>query len=157
MMRCSVANAVTSYAAYLADAFRPVKLTVFYPHPGDSLATAHVLGATALLLCVTAFVIGVRRRHPEAVVGWLWFIGMLVPVIGLVQVGQAARADRYSYLPLIGLSVPLVWGAAAVAARGRGLRVLVAGISVAVLLALGVATHLQAQRWSDRKRSGMCG
>jgi len=144
-------NATTAYAAYLADAFWPVNLAVFYPHPGDTLSTAHVLGSTALLLCVTAFSLAVQRRHPEAVVGWLWFVGMLVPVIGLVQVGQAARADRYSYLPLIGLSLPLVWGAAGIAARGRNLRILVAGISVASLVALGTATHLQARRWSDTR------
>ena len=146
-----LANAVTAYVDFLADAFRPVGLAVFYPHPADTLATAHVLGAAGLLLCVTAFAFIVRRRRPEIAVGWFWFVGTLVPVIGLVQVGQAARADRYTYLPLIGLSLPLVWAAAGVAARGRGIRLLVAGISVAVLLVLGVATHHQAQRWRDSR------
>jgi tetratricopeptide (TPR) repeat protein len=146
-----LANSVTAYVDFLADAFRPMGLAVFYPHPVDSLATAHVLGAAGLLLCVTALAFIVRRRHPEIAVGWFWFVGTLVPVIGLVQVGQAARADRYTYLPLIGLSLPLVWAAAGVAARGRGLRLLVAGLSVAVLLTLGVATHFQARSWHDSR------
>jgi tetratricopeptide (TPR) repeat protein len=146
-----LANAVTAYVDFLTDAFLPVGLAVFYPHPVGSLATAHVLGAAGLLLCVTALAFMVRRRHPEIPVGWLWFIGMLVPVIGLVQVGQAARADRYTYLPLIGLSLPLVWAAAGVAARGRGFRLLVAGLSVAALFALGITTHFQARRWHDSR------
>jgi len=146
-----IANALSAYVDYLADAFRPVGLSVFYPHPADSLATLHVLGAAALLLCLTALAIRLRRRHPEAAVGWFWFIGTLVPVIGLVQVGQAARADRYTYLPLIGLSLPLVWSAAGIAARGRGHRVLVASLSVAVLVVLGVMTNLQARHWYDSR------
>ncbi|MBW2665268.1 MAG: tetratricopeptide repeat protein [Deltaproteobacteria bacterium] len=146
-----LANAVTAYVDFLVDAFRPVGLAVFYPHPAGSFTTAHVLGAAGLLLCVTALAFILRRRHPEIAVGWFWFIGTLVPVIGLVQVGQAARADRYTYLPLIGLSLPLVWAAAGLAARGRGFRLLVAGLSITALFALGVTTHLQARRWHDSR------
>jgi tetratricopeptide (TPR) repeat protein len=146
-----LANAVTAYAAYLADAFWPVGLAVFYPHPGDALTAAQVSGAAALLACVTAVAFALRRRHPEVAVGWLWFVGMLVPVIGLVQVGQAARADRYSYLPLIGLSLPIVWAVARFGSRGRAARALAVGGVLVVLLALGVATHRQVERWRDSR------
>jgi tetratricopeptide (TPR) repeat protein len=142
-----VANALDSYVAYGIDALWPVGLSVFYPHPGETLAAARVVAAAAVLAAISVAALALRRRHPEFPVGWFWYLGVLVPVIGLVQVGQAARADRYTYLPLIGLSLPLVWALAALAHRGRSLRaVVVAGVLIA-LTALGVATHTQASRW----------
>jgi tetratricopeptide (TPR) repeat protein len=152
-----IENALSAYVAYLGDAFHPVGLSVFYPHPVASFEAAHLpgashlLGAAALLLCLTALAFSLRRRHPEAAVGWFWFIGTLVPVIGLVQVGQAARADRYTYLPLIGLSLPVVWAAAGFAARGRRHQLLAAGLSAAVLVALAATTHVQARHWYDSR------
>jgi tetratricopeptide (TPR) repeat protein len=144
-----VANAITSYTAYLADVFRPLGLAVFYPHPGPALGAGRVMGSAALLVGVTAAALAVRRRFPEFAVGWFWFVGMLVPVIGLVQVGQAARADRYTYLPLIGLCLPIAFALAGIARRGRGWRTGVAGLSLAVLFALGIGTHRQVERWRD--------
>jgi tetratricopeptide (TPR) repeat protein len=144
-----IGNAFSAYAAYVADAFWPSGLAVFYPHPGHSLATGRAVAAGAALLAVSVGALLLLRRHPEAAVGWFWFLGMLVPVIGLVQVGQAARADRYMYLPLIGLSIPVAWAAAAVAARGRAARGAVVALMLAALTALGVGTHVQARRWRD--------
>jgi tetratricopeptide (TPR) repeat protein len=126
-----------------------VDLAVFYPHPGSALETWRAIAAAGFLLAASVGALLVRRRHPEYAVGWFWYLGMLVPVIGLMQVGQAARADRYTYLPLIGLSIPVVWGAAAVAMRGRAARAVVAIAAIAAVAALGVSAHAQARRWRD--------
>jgi tetratricopeptide (TPR) repeat protein len=142
-------NALDSYTAYIADAFWPANLSVFYPHPGITLETWRVVVSAAALSFASAGALLLRRRHPEAAVGWFWFLGVLVPVIGLVQVGQAARADRYSYLPLIGLSLPVAWAAAAVASRGRVARALVVGLVLTALVALGVSAQAQVGRWRD--------
>jgi tetratricopeptide (TPR) repeat protein len=126
-----------------------VDLAVFYPHPGAALETWRAVAAAGFLLAASVGALLVRRRHPEYAVGWFWYLGVLVPVIGLVQVGQAARADRYTYLPLIGLSVAVVWGAATVAMRGRVARAVVATVAVAAVAALGVSAHAQVKRWRD--------
>jgi len=144
-----IGNALDSWLTYGVDAFWPVGLSVFYPHPGGSLATGRVVTAAGILLAVTVAALALLRRRPEVAVGWFWYLGVLVPVIGLVQVGQAARADRYTYLPLIGLSLPLVWAAASVASRSRTARALVVGVTLAALTALGFSTHGQVQRWRD--------
>ena len=107
-----IANALVSYVAYLGQFFCPAGLAAFYPHPEDGLPTWKIVGALVVLGGVSfAAWIG-RRRFPCLLVGWLWYLGMLVPVIGLVQVGDQARADRYTYLPGIGLCLALAWGMA---------------------------------------------
>jgi tetratricopeptide (TPR) repeat protein len=104
-----VANAVVSYVHYILDMFWPSHLSVLYPHPG-TWPTLQVAASAVLLLIVTATVIFSFRKHPYLPFGWFWFLGMLVPAIGIVQVGIQCRADRYTYLPLVGLFVMLVWG-----------------------------------------------
>jgi tetratricopeptide (TPR) repeat protein len=108
-----VANAVVSYARYLGKTFWPVNLSVLYPHPGHWPAWC-VGASTVLLLAIFAGVLILARQRPYLAVGWFWFVGILAPVIGLVQVGTQSMADRYMYLPLIGLSVAAVWGVAGV-------------------------------------------
>jgi tetratricopeptide (TPR) repeat protein len=144
-----IGNALTSYVAYVGDAFWPTGLAVFYPHPGHALETWRAVAAGCVLLAASVGALLVRRRHPEVAVGWFWYLGVLVPVIGLVQVGQAARADRYTYLPLIGLSIPVVWAAATAASRGRTARALAVALALAAVAALGVSSHAQARRWRD--------
>jgi tetratricopeptide (TPR) repeat protein len=104
-----IANAFVSYIIYIAKTIWPVNLAVFYPHPG-SLPLWQVLGAVLLLIAVTISVIRTAKRFPYLTMGWLWFTGTLVPVIGIVQVGNQAMADRYTYIPLIGLFVMAAWG-----------------------------------------------
>ncbi|MDB6016914.1 MAG: Tetratricopeptide 2 repeat protein [Pedosphaera sp.] len=103
------ANALISYIRYLRKMIWPTDLAVFYPHLQNWTAL-EVTGAILLLLGVTIAVIGGRRRQPWLLVGWLWFLGTLVPVIGLVQVGMQSMADRYTYVPLIGIFIMLAWG-----------------------------------------------
>ncbi|HAJ26671.1 MAG TPA: hypothetical protein DCG53_05410 [Syntrophus sp. (in: bacteria)] len=103
-------NALVSYVSYLGKMLWPVNLAVFYPHPLDSLALWKVLGAAGLLIAVSAAVIRKGRRHPYLITGWFWYLGTLIPVIGLVQVGVQAMADRYTYIPLIGIFIMIAWG-----------------------------------------------
>jgi protein O-mannosyl-transferase len=103
-------NALVSYCRYLGKLCWPLDLAVFYPHPGH-WPTGKVMLAGGLIFCLTVLVWTWRHRAPYSLTGWLWFIGMLVPVIGFVQVGDQAMADRYTYLPSIGLAIFAVWGA----------------------------------------------
>lgn len=143
-----VANAVVSYARYLGKTFWPQDLSVLYPHPGH-WPVWQVAAAVALLVCVTLVVILLRRPMPFAVVGWLWFVGMLVPVIGLVQVGIQSMADRYTYLPSVGILIALVWGVGAAVERWPKLRV-ASGVAAALAVgACGVLTAMQAGIWAN--------
>jgi protein O-mannosyl-transferase len=108
-------NALVSYVAYLGQSVWPADLAVFYPHPGTALPALKVVGSLLLLAGISAGAMACWRRIPCLIVGWLWYLGMLVPVIGLVQVGMQAQADRYMYLPQIGLSIGLAWGVMRVA------------------------------------------
>ncbi len=143
-----VANAFVACALYLRNTFWPAGLAVFYPHPGRWPAPA--VAASALLvaaLCVAA--VRAARIHPFITTGWFWFLGMLVPVIGLVQVGGQSHADRYAYLPHVGLFVALAWGAAALARRWRAPPAALAVAAVLPLLACAVATRAQLHHWRD--------
>ena len=105
-------NAIYAYAMYVWKAFWPAWLGLFYPHPGANLAMWRLALAALFLCSVSAVVWWQRNARPYLITGWLWFLGTLVPVIGLVQVGEQAIADRYAYVPLIGIFVMAVWGAA---------------------------------------------
>ena len=111
-----LAHVPLAYGHYLQTMILPRHLAVYYPYE-RTIHVAGLVGVTAVLGLITALAIGFARRIPYLIVGWLWYLGMLVPVIGLVQVGDQAWADRYTYLPLIGLFVVLVWGGADLAAR----------------------------------------
>jgi len=144
-----VENALVSYAAYLGGFFYPVGLAVFYPHPGDGLPAWKVVGAALLLIGLSAACWAWRKKRPCLPVGWFWYLGMLVPVIGLVQVGQQAMADRYTYLPQIGLAVAIAWGLqGAPAARPR--RAWILGTAAAlVLIVLLFCARRQTSFWRD--------
>jgi tetratricopeptide (TPR) repeat protein len=153
-----LAHAAVAPFAYLALALWPSRLSVLYPHPyapelgGDPWATSTVVASTAALIAITAAVVAARRR-PYLAVGWLWFVGTLVPVIGLVQVGPQGLADRYTYVPLIGPFIALAWGARdAVAALGAGrpaVRIAASALAVAVLVTAGAVSHARARVWRD--------
>lgn len=141
-------NAVVAYATYLWKMIWPLRLAPIYPHPGDSLAVWKVVISALVLLAVTAVVLRFRSRR-YLLTGWLWFLGTLVPVIGLVQVGDQAMADRYAYIPLVGIFVMIAWGAADLAdSRQIGVtaRLLPAAC---ILLALSFATNRQLGYWSS--------
>jgi Tfp pilus assembly protein PilF len=133
---------------YLGNAFWPVKLGVLYPHPGVSLPTWEVLASAASLLLVTVLVLH-WRNHRYLVVGWFWFLGALVPVIGIVQVGVQAIADRYAYLPYIGLFVCVVWGLAETAREWKIPAAWLGVLALLVLVTLGVLSRRQLAYWHD--------
>ncbi len=142
-----VANAIYAYAMYLWKMVWPAKLAPLYPHPGDSLATWRVMLAAVVLIAITAVSLKYRGRR-YLIVGWLWFLGTLVPVIGLVQVGEAAMADRYAYIPLIGIFVMIAFGVADwAAAKDRSLWLVAS--SAVVLALLSFATHRQLDYWQS--------
>src|SRR5664280_2824112 len=141
-------NATVSYARYVGKAFWPSRLALFYPHPGASLKTWQILAALVSLLAVTALVI-IQRRRRYLVVGWLWFVGTLVPMIGLIQVGVQAMADRYAYLPFIGLFIMICWGVADWSEQRHISPAWLASVSIAALLALTVVARVQLDRWND--------
>ena len=148
-VKIRIANALVSYVSYIGQMVWPRGLAVFYPHPGTHLPGWHAVGAGLLLACISIAVIRAARRHPYLAVGWLWYLGTLVPVIGLVQVGAQAMADRYTYVPLIGLFVIIAWSIPDLLA-GNHYRKIVLSMAVGtVLLALTVSSWLQVQHWKN--------
>jgi len=144
-----VGNVLTSFAVYPAQIVWPTGLAPFYPFPLEGPSPALAATGGAVLVVVTAAAFRLARRAPYFVVGWLWFVGMLVPVIGLLQVGLQAHADRYMYLPLIGLSIALAWGVPDALGRWRAARRLLPAAACATIAALAAGAHLQVAVWRD--------
>jgi len=141
-------NALVSYARYLGNAFWPSRLGLFYPYPLKPYPVWQVCGAACILLAITlAVALAYRRRY--LTVGWLWFLGTLVPMIGMVQVGTQAMADRYAYLSFVGLFIMVCWLVAEWAAQMRLSPVLLRTASVVVLFALALVSHRQVSFWTD--------
>jgi tetratricopeptide (TPR) repeat protein len=143
-----LANASTAYATYLEQTLWPTGLAILYPLPRLIDLGAALPGALLLLL-VSLLAVARLRTAPWLAVGWFWFVGMLVPVIGLVQVGRQAHADRYMYLPILGLLIVLVWGGGALAAERPRLRRLLTVGALLSLPVLGVLTRVQLATWRD--------
>lgn len=146
-----IANALVSYVAYIVKMAWPRHLAVFYPHPGNTLPAWQVMGSAAMLMAVTLAAVRLRKAAPYVMVGWLWYVVTLVPVIGLVQVGQQAMADRYTYVPLIGLFIIIAWGVPDMLARRQRAtaRLGLAVAAAAVLLALMGCTRAQVLSWRN--------
>ena len=142
-------NVVVSYVAYLGQFLYPIGLAVFYPHPQGALSRWAIGGCLLLLLGFSIVAVMWRRSRPYLLVGWLWYLGMLVPVIGLVQVGSQARADRYMYLPLVGPSLALAWTTMEFVG-GSSVRRWLCGVAwVLVLVPLMGLSWQQASAWRD--------
>jgi tetratricopeptide (TPR) repeat protein len=142
-----IANALVAYATYLAKMVWPTRLAVFYPYEPHGLAW---IGALAVLVIVTAIAILLRRRRPYLAVGWGWYLISLLPVIGIVQVGAQGMADRYTYLPLVGPFIAIVWAAAEMA-RGAKSRVVLAGLGLIVIGLLVARTRDQLSHWRNTR------
>ena len=144
-------NAVMSYVIYAWKTLWPTRLAVFYPHPNDTLATWQVALAIAFLLAITCAAIVWRDKRPYLFTGWFWYVVMLVPVIGLVQVGEQGHADRYTYLPSIGLFLIAVWLTADVIGvrRSRSQFAVAAAVAIAIIAALAWRTFIQTSNWRN--------
>jgi Flp pilus assembly protein TadD len=142
-------NALLAYAAYLGATLWPGDLAVFYPHPGAALRWSLAGVAAAGLLLATTAALATRRRLPWLATGWLWFLGTLLPVIGLVQVGEQARADRYTYIPLVGLFLAAAWTWRELARRRPALGARGPALALLVLAALAWRARAQVATWES--------
>ncbi len=149
-MPLRVENAAVSCVVYIFQWFWPARLAVFYPYPAEiPLWQAAAAGLT--IAAVTVAALHSFRQRPYLAVGWLWYLIMLAPVIGLVQVGAQARADRYTYMPTIGISIIVAWGAAEVLTRVPGAKPVVAALAVATCAAAAAVTWVQIGYWRDSR------
>lgn len=143
-----ISNALVAYCGYLAKTLWPHPLAVLYPHP-EFIPAWQATGAAALLAVLTILAVTARRRHPYVLVGWLWYLGTLVPVIGLVQVGVQAMADRYTYIPLIGIFIAAVWLVSEWAAQRDYLKSPLAVIGSAIAGLFFMLTSSQLNHWQN--------
>jgi protein O-mannosyl-transferase len=146
----ALTNAVVSYIQYLEKFFFPVKLSVFYPHPGDSLPAWKAIVYLGALVVITTSVLRTVRQAPYLAVGWFWYLGTLVPVIGIVQVGEQAMADRYMYIPLIGVFMAIAWGLPELMKRKvqQNRMLLMVGTLIILLITL---TWVQVSYWKNSR------
>lgn len=148
-----VENGLISYLGYLVKTIWPAKLAVYYPHPayaGDgaiSRMLAPAAGAAVVLATITVLALRFRRSRPHLGVGWLWYLGTLVPVIGIIQVGDQAMADRYTYLPQIGILLAIVWEVAELAKHRRAAHLVARAAAAATVIVLAVLTSRQLAHW----------
>jgi tetratricopeptide (TPR) repeat protein len=147
-----ISNALMSYVVYLGKTVWPSSLAVFYPHPAIIHANVpawEIAGAILLLCGLSIIALREGHRRPYLAMGWLWYLGTLVPVIGVVQVGMQAYADRYTYVPLIGIFIAVAWGIPELLAGWRFRRLALEALGGAVVLALSVAGWSQTRYWRD--------
>ena len=144
-----VGNALAAYMDYLGQMLYPVGLAVLYPHPGNHLPILRIGLSVAVLLLLSAGIMAGARKHPYMLAGWFWYLGMLVPVIGLLQVGEQARADRYTYLPQIGLYILVAWGALEICGSWRHCLAVMGAAAALVLAGLLAVAHVQTGYWKD--------
>jgi len=143
-----IANALVAYVVYLQKTFWPFNLAVFYPFP-EALPAWQVLGAALILALTSVAVFAAAKRRPFLMVGWLWYVGILVPVIGIVQVGKHALADRYTYIPLIGLFVMAAWGVPELLKKWRHGRAALIAMTILIIAGLAAVTWTQAGHWKN--------
>jgi tetratricopeptide (TPR) repeat protein len=146
-LKIRLGNAFVSYVSYIAQMLWPQGLAAFYPHPAYTLQMWEVLGSALLLICMSVLVIRAVRMRPYLTVGWLWYLGTLVPVIGLVPVGEHAMADRYTYVPLIGLFILVAWGPPDLLRGSRYRRTALVSCAGALLLGLMMCAWVQVGHW----------
>jgi tetratricopeptide (TPR) repeat protein len=144
-----IENALVAYVAYIGKMVWPGRLAIFYPHLYEDLQAWQSLGAALLLVFMTVVVLCKVRRSPHLAVGWLWYLGTLVPVIGLIQVGAQSMADRYTYIPSIGIFIMVAWDAAEVLKSWRWRKVALGVSAGLVLTALTICTWLQLGHWRN--------
>lgn len=144
-----ISNALVSYCIYIGKSLWPAKLGLFYPFPQNPFPGWQVSLAAVLLIVISFLAISVRGKSPWFLTAWFWYLGMLVPVIGIIQVGMQSRADRYTYLPGIGLAIALVWGFAELTTSWRYKKQVLTGTAVTISLALVACTWSQVGYWRD--------
>ncbi|MBN2457140.1 MAG: tetratricopeptide repeat protein [Sedimentisphaerales bacterium] len=150
-VRFRLLNALFSYTKYIGKMFWPGRLAIFYPHTVNVFSIRYAVAAAVLLAAITFVAIYLRKKHKYVLFGWLWYLGILVPVIGLVQVGSQAMADRYTYVPLTGLFIMLTWGTPELLAKWRHRKAILIALATAALLFLSIRTYFHQRCWLDSK------
>ena len=148
-MLARINNALVSYVVYVRQMFWPANLAVFYPHPENRLPPWEISLALAVLIGITIAAVILRKKAPYFIMGWFWYLGMLVPVIGLVQVGWQGHADRYTYLPQIGLYIAGSWAVADLTALWPRRRILLGAAALLLIGALSWSSSVQTSYWRD--------
>jgi protein O-mannosyl-transferase len=143
-----IGNAIVSYVVYIDKMIWPSRLAILYLHPGNTLSMVKFILSGALLLLIS-FSVYIARKRKYLTVGWLWYLGVFVPVIGFVQTGGQAWADRYSYIPFIGLFIIVAWGANELFAKWRYRKITSAVLAGAILLACAICTRFQVRYWRN--------
>jgi tetratricopeptide (TPR) repeat protein len=144
-----IENAVYSYGAYIGKMVWPLDLAFFYPYPESSLPGWKVAASLFMILALSLFFVRKAGKYPYLLVGWLWFLGTLVPVIGLIQVGLQGMADRYTYIPLTGVFIVICWGAYDLLSRWKFRKVVIPSISMTLLIALVGISRTQTETWEN--------
>jgi hypothetical protein len=142
-------NAILSYVKYILKMFWPVDLALFYPFEPSAVSSFRIAGAVVLLAALTGLVVMKGNKRPYLVFGWFWYLVTLLPVIGFIRVGGQALADRYTYIPLIGLFIMIVWGGAEIADTRRKTLPAVVGMAVVVIALLSLQTVTQIRYWKS--------
>ena len=152
-LRFRLYNALISYVKYMEKMFWPSRLSVYYPHPGENVSILYALISAVLLLAITIFVLRLAKNHRYLFTGWFWYLGTLLPVIGLVQVGPHAMADRYSYITLTGLFIIIAWGLPELLGKWVSAspqrKIVLWEFSLIVIFALTVCAYIQTQYWKN--------
>ncbi len=147
--RLRLGNAVVSYVTYLGQMIYPAGLALLYPFPQNGQPVVRILLAACILGSLTAFFFWRRQRQPYLLVGWLWYLGMLAPVTGVIQMGRESHADRYTYLPQIGIYILITWAVADLSVNWRRRSALLGSLAAVVIGALTVCARVQASYWAD--------
>jgi Flp pilus assembly protein TadD len=144
-----LANASISYLQYIIKMIWPARLAIVYPYPGPNVSFFLAIISTVFLLVITIFIFRFAANHRYLVTGWLWYLGTLVPVIGLVQVGDQAMADRYTYVTLTGLFIIITWGLPDLLAKWRYKKIVLTLSALLIVLAMSIGTHFQLRYWRN--------
>ena len=144
-----LANASISYLQYISKMIWPARLASFYPHPNQNVSILYAVISAVFLLAVTILIFRFAKERRYLVVGWLWYLGTLVPVIGLIQVGAQAMADRYTYITLTGLFIIIAWGLPDLLAKWQYKKIALILSALLVILALSICTHFQLCHWQN--------
>lgn len=144
-----IANAIISYGKYIWKTFYPIDLAIFYPHPGSNWVFWEFLFSLFMILLISFFIWKLRKSHPFLPVGWFWFLGMLVPVIGLVQVGLQSMADRYMYIPMVGFTIVIAWGIPKIMTKLHWRQYVLGALSILVIISMILLTRSQVKIWKD--------
>lgn len=149
-LKIRIYNALVAYVSYMGKMFWPDQLAVFYPHPG-SIPAWQAAGAALLLLCMSVLVFRLARPFPYLAVGWLWYLGTLLPVTGLVQIGGQSMADRYAYVPMIGLFIIIAWSVSDLQAKRRYLKFVMVILAVVLFYGSIISTRHQVDIWRNSR------